>query len=57
MSWLLIVFAMVAGALLPTQAGINAQLARKLGHPLLAASVSFSLGALALLLCTFSTLR
>jgi len=41
MSWLLIAFAVVAGAFLPTQAGINAQLARKLGHPLLAASVSF----------------
>lgn len=47
------VFAVVAGVLLPTQAGINAQLARKLGHPLLAASASFSLGTLALLLYTF----
>ncbi len=53
MSWLLIVFAVVAGAFLPTQAGINAQLARKLGHPLLAASVSFSLGTLVLFLYTF----
>lgn len=43
----------MAGALLPTQAGINAQLARKLGHPLLAASVSFTIGTLALLLYTF----
>jgi transporter family-2 protein len=53
MSLFLLVFAMVAGALLPTQAGINAQLAKTLGHPLLAASVSFTLGTLALLLYTF----
>lgn len=54
MSLLLLVFAVVAGALLPTQAGINAQLAKILGHPLLAASVSFTLGTLALLLYTFA---
>jgi transporter family-2 protein len=53
-SLLFLVFAVVAGALLPTQAGINAQLAKSLGHPLLAASVSFTLGtksAIALHLC------
>lgn len=54
MSLLLFVFAMVAGVLLPTQAGINAQLAKNLGHPLLAASVSFALGTLALLLFTLA---
>jgi transporter family-2 protein len=48
----LVFFAVIAGALLPTQAGINAQLAKNLGHPLLAASVSFGLGTLALLLIT-----
>ena len=53
MRLLLLVFAIVAGALLPSQAGINAQLAKKLGHPLLAASVSFGIGTLALLLYTF----
>lgn len=53
MNLLLLVFAVVAGALLPTQAGINAQLAKILGHPLLAASVSFTLGTVALLLYTF----
>jgi bacterial/archaeal transporter family-2 protein len=54
MSLLLLIFAMVAGALLPTQAGINAQLAKNLGHPLLAASVSFALGTIALLLFTLT---
>ena len=53
MSLLLLIFAVVVGALLPTQAGINAQLAKLLGHPLLAASVSFTLGTLVLLLYTF----
>lgn len=50
---LLLFFAVVAGSLLPIQAGINAQLAKNLGHPLLAASVSFTLGTLTLLLYTF----
>lgn len=54
MSLFLLVFAMLAGALLPTQAGINAQLAKNLGHPLLAASVSFALGTIALLLFTLA---
>ncbi|MEH2299849.1 DMT family transporter [Nostoc sp.] len=52
MQLLFLVFALLAGTLLPTQAGINAQLAKQLGHPLLAATVSFSLGTVALLLFT-----
>ena len=52
MRLLLLIFAIVAGTLLPIQAGINAQLARNLGHPLLAATVSFSLGSFVLLLFT-----
>ncbi|MBW4535878.1 MAG: DMT family transporter [Pleurocapsa minor HA4230-MV1] len=34
MKLLLVLLAVIAGGLLPTQAGINAQLARNLGHPL-----------------------
>jgi bacterial/archaeal transporter family-2 protein len=52
MKWLLVFAAAIAGGLLPTQAGINSQLARHLGHPLLAASVSFGIGAIALILYT-----
>jgi bacterial/archaeal transporter family-2 protein len=52
MRLLFLVFALLAGTLLPTQAGINAQLAKQLGNPLLAATISFSLGTLALLLFT-----
>lgn len=48
MGVLYLLFALLAGTLLPVQAGINAQLAKQLGHPLLAATVSFSLGTLVL---------
>jgi transporter family-2 protein len=36
--------ALVAGSLLPVQAGVNSQLARRLGHPGAAALVSFFIG-------------
>jgi len=36
--------ALVAGSLLPVQAGVNSQLARRLGHPATAALVSFFIG-------------
>lgn len=53
MNWFFVIFALIAGALLPTQAGINNQLARHLGHSMLASSVSFAVGTIALLLYTF----
>src|SRR6478752_84686 len=40
--------ALLAGALLPTQAGVNLQLRVMLGHPLAATLVSFVVGTLAL---------
>ena len=42
----------VAGGLIATQAGVNSQLARTVGHPVLAATISFVVGTLALLLCS-----
>ena len=45
--YLAIVFA--AGALIATQAGVNAQLTRAVGHPVLAATISFLAGTAALL--------
>lgn len=48
MIWLFLLFALLAGALLPVQAGVNAQLTRWAGHPALAALISFSVGTLAL---------
>jgi transporter family-2 protein len=48
MIWLPFVVVFVAGGLVATQAGVNAQLARSLGSPVLAATVSFVVGTLAL---------
>lgn len=48
-AWL-IVMTLVAGALMPLQAGINGQLARHTGNVMLAALISFAVGTLALLL-------
>lgn len=49
MIWAFVVFALAAGAMLPFQAGIKAQLAEYLGGPLRAALVSFVVGVLVLL--------
>ncbi len=47
---LLLLFAILAGVMLPVQAGINAQLRVSLGHPIAAALVSFLVGTVALAL-------
>jgi transporter family-2 protein len=49
MVWLYLLFAVAAGAMLPLQFGVNAQLAHWLGSPIRAAFVSFLIGAVALL--------
>ena len=49
MFWAFVLFGVAAGAMLPFQAGVNAQLAVYLGSPLRAALVSFLVGALVLL--------
>lgn len=49
MIWFYILVALIAGALMPVQAGVNAQLARWVGHPVVAALVSFAVGTIALL--------
>ena len=49
MVWLYLLICLVAGALMPLQAGVNAQLARWVGHPVVASLVSFAVGTLALL--------
>ena len=48
MVWLYLLVCLVAGALMPLQAGVNAQLARWVGHPAIASLVSFAVGTLAL---------
>ena len=42
----------LAGALIATQAGVNSQLSRAVGHPVLAATVSFLVGSTALVACS-----
>ena len=53
MIWLLFAAVFLSGALIAMQAGVNSQLVRFVGHPLLAATVSFIVGTLALALCSF----
>ena len=48
-TWPYYLFAVAAGAMLPVQFGINAQLAHWLGSPLRATLVSFAVGAAVLL--------
>jgi transporter family-2 protein len=45
---LLLLFAVVAGAFLPAQAGVNTRLAHYVGGPVRASMISFAVGALAL---------
>jgi transporter family-2 protein len=44
----LLLLALMIGALLPVQAGVNAQLRTAVGHPISAALISFLVGTLAL---------
>jgi bacterial/archaeal transporter family-2 protein len=48
MIWLVLV-AILVGVFLPVQAGVNSQLRMGVGHPLLAALISFVVGTIALL--------
>ncbi len=54
MDWLYCVVALIAGACAPTQAGVNVELRQWTGDPVLAATISFAVGTLALL--TYATL-
>lgn len=49
MGWLLLFMALLAGMVLPLQTGVNAQLSRLVGNSTTAATISFSVGTLALL--------
>jgi transporter family-2 protein len=54
MVWLYLLVCLLAGALMPLQAGVNAQLARWVGSPVTASLVSFAVGTLALLVYTLA---
>ena len=45
----LVLVALLIGVVLPVQSGVNAQLRIGIGHPLLAAFISFAVGTMALL--------
>jgi bacterial/archaeal transporter family-2 protein len=55
--WAYLLFALGAGAVLPIQFGINAQLATWVGGSVRAAFVSFAVGTAALLLAVLATTR
>jgi bacterial/archaeal transporter family-2 protein len=55
--WAYLLFALLAGAMLPIQFGINAQLAEWVGGSVRAAFVSFVVGAVALLAAVLVTAR
>lgn len=48
MKWLYVFCALLAGALMPVQAGVNLRLRGALGDPVWAAAVSFAVGTVAL---------
>ena len=57
MLWPYLLFAVVAGAMIPFQAGVNAQLAHWVESPVRAAFVSFVVGTLALLVISVLVLK
>jgi bacterial/archaeal transporter family-2 protein len=57
MTWAYVLFGVAAGAMLPLQFGINAQLASWIGSPVRAALVSFAVGTAALLVVALAAAR
>ena len=57
MAVLYLLFAAAAGAVLPVQAGVNAQLARFVGGPVRASFVSFLVGTIALVVLSAAILK
>ncbi|MFN3385135.1 MAG: DMT family transporter [Candidatus Thermochlorobacter sp.] len=53
--WLFLLFALVAGAILPMQVGMNATLRQSVGSPVWASLTSFSVGTLCLILYALFT--
>lgn len=51
--FLLLLWAVLAGAVLPLQAGLNAKMSRVVGDPIFGSLISFLVGTTALLLYTF----
>ena len=56
-AWPYVLLAVVAGAMIPFQAGVNATLARWVGAALPSSLISFAVGTLALLVLTLALFR
>ncbi len=54
MKWIYLLYALLAGATMPLQAGINLRLKQSLGDPVMAALVSFTVGTIVLAIYGFS---
>jgi transporter family-2 protein len=54
MKWIFVLFALVAGATMPVQAGINLRLKQALGDPVFAALISFAVGTATLAIYAFA---
>lgn len=54
-SWLLLALPLLSGAMMPVQAGVNAQLAQRIDSVLAASLISFVVGSLALLFITLAS--
>ena len=57
MTWILLLFAFVAGACVPVQFGVNAQLRSVVGGPAVATAISFFVGTLAAIIVAALILR
>lgn len=55
MKWMYVFLALIAGATMPLQAGINLRLRHALGDPVWAALISFAVGTMALLVYGVAT--
>ncbi len=55
MKVLLLLFAIVAGVVLPIQAGLNARMATHLGHPIFATALSFLIGTIGLVVYSIAS--
>ena len=54
MLWLFLFLALIAGAAIPLQTGVNSQLARWVGNSTLATTISFIVGTITLLVYSFA---
>jgi bacterial/archaeal transporter family-2 protein len=54
MLWLFLLLALIAGAAIPLQTGVNSQLAKWVGNSTLASTISFVVGTVALLMYSFA---